>query len=148
MGFGAQKDATLVLNAKPFSIILPKSRDDNINKFNRSSIIRSEGTKVGLSQERHRTFPRLLFTSSLFFGMIIGWAIIFNWIRQGEFLCETIFVQFPDDATPDLAPFSGLYDRGCSDQVGNCRRVKYAEATRGINRHSSNLNHTAKFAYW
>ena len=145
MGFGAQKDATLVLNAKPFSVVLPKSQNQIVNKLDRTSIIRSEGTKLGISRERRRTFPRLLFTASLFFGMISGWAIIFTWIRKGEFLCQTIFVQFTDDSTADLAPFTGLYDVGCSDQVGNCRRAKYGESQRGM---QWNISDSAKFAYW
>ncbi|CAJ1933061.1 unnamed protein product [Cylindrotheca closterium] len=138
LGFGAQEDANLVLNAKPFSIVLSE-RDDGSTKERRFSV-RSSAT----GQKRQRRFPRLLFTTSLFVIMLIGWGIIFSWIRDGEFLCQTVFVQFADLANPDLAPFTGLYDIGCSDQVSGCRRAKYGESAHGDNH---NFSDTAKFAF-
>ena len=143
MGFGAQKDATLVLNAKPFSIVIPRSEDTNVKDSARGSIlIRTKGTKVGISQERSRTFPRFFFTSFLFFIMIAAWGVVFSWIRRGEFLCQRVFVQFTDDATADLAPFTGIYNISCPD----CRRVDYVEAKREMQ--SSKYSQTAKFDYW
>ena len=148
LGFGAQKDATLVLNSKPASIVLAMPTEDEDGEIvKRHSIVRSESTRQGIFPERIRKFPRLLFTGTLFLIMIVGWAIVFSWIRDGEFLCQTIYVQFTDDSTADLAPFTGLYDIGCSDQVSGCRRVKYGEAPRSKNL-SNTFSDTAKFAYW
>ena len=150
MGFSPQRDATLVLQAKPSNVVLtsPETEVQGLvpdKHKTRSALYRSESTRLGIAQERQRHFPRLLFTASLFAIMMIGWAIIFNWVRQGEFLCQTIFVQFTDDVTADLAPFTGLYDIGCSDQVPNCRRMKYGESKHGMH---GNFSDTAKFAYW
>ena len=132
-----------MLNAKPFAIIIPKSQDETVMDVERNSIlIRTKGTKVGIAPERSRTFPRFLFTSCIFFLMIVVWAIIFGQIRRGDFLCQTIFVQFTDDVTADLAPFTGVYDIGCSD----CSRVDYVEARLGMV--SSTYSQTAKFDYW
>lgn len=165
MGFGAQKDATIVLNAEPSNIILSMPENDDGNnkrggsmlfKSGRTTLIRSESTRRGISNARQRSFPRLIFTLSLFGILMTGWAVIFHWIRDAEFLCQTIYVQFTDDATPDLAPFSGLYEVGCSDQVSGCRRVKYGESPdlmieegddHTLNVHG-NFSDTAKFAYW
>eukprot|EP00526_Cylindrotheca_closterium_P003066 CAMPEP_0113602058 /NCGR_PEP_ID=MMETSP0017_2-20120614/554_1 /TAXON_ID=2856 /ORGANISM="Cylindrotheca closterium" /LENGTH=1493 /DNA_ID=CAMNT_0000510381 /DNA_START=144 /DNA_END=4625 /DNA_ORIENTATION=- /assembly_acc=CAM_ASM_000147 len=147
LGFGAQKDATQILNAKPSAVVLAIPENDDGSKAGRRFSVRSGSVGLDsttLPTKKRRRFPRLLFTTSLFVILMIGWGIIFRWIRDGEFLCGTVFVQFSDDSNPDLAPFTGLYDIGCSDQVSGCRRAKYGESKRGT---YGNFSDSAKFAY-
>lgn len=157
MGLGAQRDATLVLNAKAPALVLTMNDDDDDEDSNIEVLKRKKRSKrrlsvktesssrhqpaQGLTYKKSRRFPRFGFTLGLFFLMLAGWGIIFHRIRSGDFLCQTIFVQFSDDFNPDLAPFSGLYDIGCSDQEYGCRRAEYKEVGHG------SFTGTAKFAY-
>jgi hypothetical protein len=134
LGLGAQRDATLVLNAKAPALILTMNKDKNARKKRHLSV-RTE-TESSRAIRKHKRFPRFGFTLALFLLMLVGWAIIFQKISSGEFLCQTVFVQFGDDFNADLAPFSGLYDIGYSG-----RRAEYGEVGHG------GYAGTAKFAY-
>eukprot|EP00980_Cylindrotheca_fusiformis_P025093 scaffold13034_cov119-Cylindrotheca_fusiformis.AAC.7 len=158
LGYGAQKDATLVLNANAPALVLtlnddpPEEDEDNNSKRRKRSkhrlSVRSQSSRElqSIQEAAKRAsnqwrFPRFGFTLSLFFLMLVGWAFIFYKIKSGDFLCQTIYVQFSDDFNPDLAPFSGLYDVGCSNEEYNCRRAQYTEVGHG------GVSGTAMFAY-
>lgn len=61
--------------------------------------------KRRLARSRRRSVLLLL----IFFGLICGWAVIIINQRNGKYSCQTIFVQFGDEAFPSLGAFSGLY---------------------------------------
>ena len=57
-----------------------------------------------------RQFPRTSILIMMYIAMMIPWCFIFYRQRTGYYLCQTLFVQFGDDFSPEAASFSGIYE--------------------------------------
>jgi len=53
---------------------------------------------------------RTVFLPLLFAYMLVAWGVISAKQERGDYLPQTIFVQFGDEQIPDLAFFSGIYE--------------------------------------
>ena len=62
--------------------------------------------------------------------MMTGWAIVFYRQTTGYYLCQTVHIQLNDEFSPELATFSGLYDR-CTGATRDCPAGEYTERGHG-----------------
>ncbi|CAB9513232.1 expressed unknown protein [Seminavis robusta] len=58
-----------------------------------------------------RRFSHLISLTFIYLVLFMCWLIIVAKQENGDYLCDTILVEFGDDVNPTLGAFSGLYDR-------------------------------------
>jgi len=134
-GENGKKCATLVLQA------VHASGDKTNNEDKTDEWKENEARKKGNENSKTRRtifFPSIVLLIT-FLGLAGGWAYIFYCQKTGQFLCDTIYVQFSDDFSPEISTFSGLYDK--TPRAVNRGRVQYIE-NRG-----NNFDGSSKLAY-
>ena len=85
-------------------------------------------TSVHYDIPKHRQkspIQQIIFLVTTFFVLLTGWAAIYALQVRGQFLPQTIVVQFDDNLAKEMGPYSGIYTLKNDPWKGQYNRIYY-----------------------